>query len=254
LSWAGLRHGYVWQLLTFQFMHAGLLHLIVNCWAIYAFGREVEITLGNKRFLVLYFASGIIGGLFQAFAGGLAEVFPGSSWALSFSGPTVGASAGALGLVAAFAMLFPERSLTLLVFFIIPVSLRAKFLLLFSGLYTLFGLMFPASTGAVANAAHLGGLLVGIFFIRYAMHWNIHWPNLRRRQRDTPRRLVNVSSTNIARWGRAKTVAESELPADEFLSRKVDPILDKISAHGIQSLTEQERRVLEAARERMDKR
>ena len=48
--------------------------------------------------------------------------------------------------------------------------------------------------------------------------------------------------------------AAGELPADEFLSRKVDPILDKISAHGIQSLTEQERRVLEAARERMDKR
>src|SRR5215467_16358803 len=60
LSWDGLKQGYVWQLLTFQFLHANLLHLIVNCWAIFVFGREVEQAIGPKRFLVLYFASGII--------------------------------------------------------------------------------------------------------------------------------------------------------------------------------------------------
>src|SRR6266550_3955256 len=63
-SW-GLRHGYVWQLLTFQFMHGGVLHLLLNCWAIYMFGREVEEALGRRSFLTLYFASGIIGGLTQ---------------------------------------------------------------------------------------------------------------------------------------------------------------------------------------------
>src|SRR5690349_18144739 len=45
LSWSGLKHGYVWELLTFQFMHAGLFHLLVNCWTIFVFGREVEIAL-----------------------------------------------------------------------------------------------------------------------------------------------------------------------------------------------------------------
>lgn len=252
LSWDGLRHGYVWQLVTFQFMHAGLLHIIVNCWAIFAFGREVEMALGVKRFLILYFSSGIIGGLFQGLAGGLYLIFP-SAWALAFTAPTVGASAGALGLVAAFAMLFPERLLTLLLFFIIPVNMRAKFLLLFAGLLSLFGILFPSSTGTVADAAHLGGMLTGMFFIRYAMNWNFHLPSLRRGGGAPPRRLVKVSSSSSARWGRDKS-PETDTPAEDFLSREVDPILDKISAHGIQSLTERERRILEAARERMGKR
>ena len=254
LSWWGLKHGYVWQLLSFQFLHAGLLHLIVNCWAIFAFGREVEIALGVKRFLILYFSSGIIGGLFQAFAGSLAGVFTTSIWANAFAAPTVGASAGALGLIAAFATLFPERLLTLLLFFIIPVNMRAKFLLLFTGLLSLFGILFPSSTGTVADAAHLGGMLTGIFFVRYAMHWNFRWLTLRRRRGTPPRRLVKVNSAGSARWARAKSGSEAEVPAEDFLSREVDPILDKISAHGIQSLTERERRILEAARERMGKR
>ena len=254
LSWTGLKHGYLWQLLTFQFLHANIWHLLFNCLAIYMFGREVELTLGPKRFLFLYFTSGVIGGLFQAFAGSLAEIFRNSAWALSFAAPTVGASAGALGLIAAFATLFPERSLTLLLFFVIPVTMRAKFLLLFTGLLTVFGILFPGSTGNMADAAHLGGMLTGIFFIRYAMNWNLRWPTLRRGGGEPPRRLVKVSSASSARWGRAKSRLDTEIPAEDFLSREVDPILDKISAQGIQSLTERERRILEAARERMGKR
>ena len=53
LSVNGLSHGYVWQLITFQFMHAGWLHLLLNCFAIYMFGREVEEALGRKGFLTL---------------------------------------------------------------------------------------------------------------------------------------------------------------------------------------------------------
>src|ERR1035438_2063723 len=129
LSVGGLKHGFVWQLLTYQFMHGGWLHLLLNCWAIYVFGREVEDTLGRNSFLTLYFASGVIGGLFQGLAGVLLPE--------RFGGPVVGASAGAFGLVAAFATLYPERPLMLLLFFIIPVNMRAKFLMLFGGLVTL---------------------------------------------------------------------------------------------------------------------
>jgi membrane associated rhomboid family serine protease len=254
LSWDGLKHGYLWQLISFQFLHAGLIHLMVNCWTIFMFGREVERTLGARRFLVLYFSSGVIGGLFQALAGSLSTIFPHSVWALSFAAPTVGASAGALGLVAAFATLFPEQSLTLLVFFIIPVTMRAKFLLLLTGLFSIFGIVFPGKLGAMADAAHLGGMLTGIFFIRYAMHWSFRWPGLNRRRGEPPRRLVKVSSVNTARWSRAKSSTEADAPPEDFLTREVDPILDKISAQGIQSLTERERRILEAARDRMGKR
>jgi membrane associated rhomboid family serine protease len=244
LSVNGLRHGFVWQLLTYQFMHGGWLHLLLNCWMIYVFGREVEETLGRSRFLTLYFSSGVIGGLFQALAG----VLLGGAFAL----PVVGASAGASGLLAAFATLYPERPLMLLLFFVIPLRMRAKFLLLFGGLVTLFGIIRP--TGNIAHAAHLGGMLTGIFFVRYAINWRWRWPRLTRPRIQPLRPLVKTPHRAAAAWGQGNARVEEDLPPDEFLSKAVDPILDKISAQGIQSLTERERRILETAREKMVKR
>jgi len=244
-----LERGYVWQLVTYQFMHGGILHLVLNCWAIFVFGREVEAALGRKSFLTLYFSSGIIGGLFQAALGkALADLFHNPS----YLGPTVGASAGAFGLVAAFAMLYPERPLVMLIYFIIPVNMRAKFLLLFAGIMAVVGIAFPG--GNIAHAAHLGGMLTGIFFVRFAIHWNWRWPQFRRARKPPPRRLIRIPAQRASEWGRSSLPAAEDMPADEFLSREVDPILDKISAQGIQSLTERERRVLEAAREKMAKR
>jgi membrane associated rhomboid family serine protease len=244
LSTEGLRHGFVWQLLTYQFMHAGWLHLLLNCWAIYVFGRDVEGTLGRPRFLTLYFSSGVIGGLFQALGGALLGGV--------FAAPVVGASAGALGLAAAFAMLYPERPLMLLLFFIIPVSMRAKFLLLFIGLLTLFGLLFPF--GDIAHAAHLGGMLTGIAFVRYASHWHWRWPRLEQIWRQPARPVIKIPRRTFAGWRHDEAGSDVELPPEEFLSKEVDPILDKISAHGIQSLTERERRILQMARDKMARR
>ena len=244
LSTEGLRHGFVWQLLTYQLMHAGWLHLLLNCWAIYVFGREVEETLGRKSFLTLYITSGVIGGLCQALAGVLLPRV--------FAAPVVGASAGAFGLVAAFAVLYPERPLMLLLFFIIPINMRAKFLLLFSALLTVLGLIL--ATDNIAHAAHLGGMLTGIVFVRYAIHWHWHWPNFQRTPRQPLRPLVKVPRRASSLWAQNQGGSDEDLPPDEFLSKAVDPILDKISAHGIQSLTERERKILETAREKMARR
>lgn len=241
LSLDGLKQGHLWQLLTFQFLHGGIIHLLINCWVIYVFGRELEETFGVKRYLTLYFSSGIIGGLFQALAGLLFDGY--------FAAAVVGASAGAFGLVAAFATLYPERPLTLLLFFIIPIQMRAKFLLLFSGLAAVLGIVFD--TGGIAHAAHLGGMITGILYVRHGSHWGLHWPRWRLRRPSFRRPMVKVHS-GAGSW--AKSARTQDLPPDEFLSREVDPILDKISAHGIQSLTERERRILEAAREKMAKR
>jgi hypothetical protein len=122
-------------------------------------------------------------------------------------------------------------------------------LLLFSGVVAVFGVLFPG--GNVAHAAHLGGMIAGVAFIRFAPYWR--WPQLPRRQPRLARKLARVPTPGSF-WGRTKEATREELPAEEFLSKEVDPILDKISAHGIQSLTERERRILEAARERMAKR
>jgi membrane associated rhomboid family serine protease len=248
LSLEGLRHGYVWQLLTFQFMHGGWIHLLVNCWALYLFGRELEESLGRKSYLALYFSSGVIGGLFQVLAAAVASHFPDSVWAARFGGPTVGASAGVFGLTAAFALIYPDRQFML---FPIPINISARVLLWFSAGLAVIGLSF--SRDNVAHAAHVGGLLTGVLFIRYAIHWR--WPEFRRTPAPMPRRRVKVHPGTSAAWGQNESIARDEdLAPEEFVSRAVDPILDKISAHGIQSLTDRERRILETARQKMVKR
>ena len=63
LNWTGLKHGYLWQLLTFQFLHAGPLHLILNSMGLFSFGFAVEQFLGVRRFVWLYLLSGVFGGL-----------------------------------------------------------------------------------------------------------------------------------------------------------------------------------------------
>src|SRR6266404_4740821 len=229
LSVEGLSRGYVWQLLTFQFMHSGPIHLLLNCWAIYMFGRDVEQALGRRSFLTLYFSTGIMGGLLQAaFDVVLAKIVHQPELLRMH---VVGASAGAFGLIAAFAILFPERPLMLLLFFIIPVNMRAKFLLLFEGLAALFGIVFaarPTSGPHIADAAHLGGMLTGIIFVRYAIHWE--WPRFHSAKRRPLRPLVKVPSEKSVLWGRTKHATLSEdLPPEEFLSKEVDPILEKIS-------------------------
>lgn len=239
LSLEGLKHGWVWQLVSYGFLHAGLLHLVVNLWAIYVFGNEVEQALGRRSFAALYAGSIAIGGLFQTLAGVL---FGGE-----FAGYVLGASAAAFGLAAAFAVLFPDR--ILLLFFILP--LRAKYLLLIMGFLTLYGLMFPE--GHIAHAAHLGGLLCGLGFVRYAQTWTWNLPRLRGRVRFP--KLVRIHSAQKSAGPPSRTPPAAEMEGDEdFLAREVDPILDKISASGIQSLTERERRVLEQARAKMTKR
>ena len=243
LSLVGLERHFYWQLLTFQFMHGGIWHLLLNCFAIYMFGRAVEETLGRRRFLILYFASGVIGGLFQVLAALLAPN--------QFSGAVVGASAGAFGLTAAFAMLYPNRPLTLLLFFVLPITMRSKYLLLISGLLAIFGLVFRFDN--VAHAAHLGGMLTGIVLVRWESHWQ--WPRLQQpfRRRARPA-LVTTHGHKTSPWRPPRVEAGENLSPDEFLSREVDPILDKISAQGIHSLTERERRILEGARKKMERR
>ena len=242
LSVEGLKNGFIWQLLTFQFMHAGLFHILANCWAIYVFGRAIEETLGWKKFLILYLSSGVVGGICQVL---VALLWPGL-----FGGPVVGASAGVFGLVAAFAVLFPERELLLLLFFVLPIRLTAKMLLLSSVVITVALIIFPISH--IANAAHLGGMLTGVIFIRQFVQgrW-LQWKFPARRA--APRELVNVHAAKSGSWRSTAGKLVEEESTDQFVKSEVDPILDKISAHGIQSLTAREREILEKARARMVK-
>ena len=240
LSVDGLTHGRIYQLITFQFMHGGILHLVGNLIGLYFFGRAMEDMLGGKGLLLLYFLSGTIGGLVQ--------IALGFSFPHYFGGSVVGASAGVYGLIAAFATRAPDQQITLLVFFIIPLRFPAKvFLLIFAGL-AIFGIITRGDN--IAHAAHLGGMLTGIIYVRWihqSQHALVLWQPFRRAR---PRQLDSPPKRTLRR---VKKKPE-ELPSDEFISREVDPILEKISAHGIHSLTDRERQILEAARTKMAKR
>jgi rhomboid family protein len=245
LSLAGLKQGFVWQLVTFQFLHAGLLHLLFNMLALYFFGRPVETALGRGRFLALYLSSGVIGGLCQMGAA--------LAWPARFDEAVLGASAGVYGLVAAFAVLNWLEQFTLLIYFF-PVTMRGRTLLWCSIGLAGIGFLMPHSH--IANVAHLGGILTGALYVRQIIQGRWHWPEWRRASlRPTaPREFVVTRAGRSKFWRSAAGKPDEELSTDEFVSSEVDPILDKISAHGIQSLTTREREILEKARNKMTKR
>ena len=245
LSNEGLRHGYVWQLLTFQFLHAGFLHLFFNLIGVWFFGRFVEERLGKGHFLKLYFLSGVAGGLLQSLLG---WVFP-----YHFGAGVVGASAGVCGLIAAFSIIEPDA--TIMAYFFIPI--RAKYLLYIEGAIALFFTIVPAD--GVAHAAHLGGILFAVGYMRWGLNASRAWadwnPFHRKLRRERMVKAATVKPSPLSKLRRRPRVEDAqEVPSAEFISQQVDPILDKISAHGIQSLTDSEREILQAARARMSKR
>lgn len=244
LSLEGLKRGFVWQLFTYQFLHGGLAHLALNSLALYFFGRPLELMLGQRTFVKLYFLSGLAGGILQV---ALALISP------RFGGPMVGASAGICGLVAAFALLSPDS--TIYVFFVIPV--RARYFLPLMIILSTVLLFTPEQArshgGNIAHGAHLGGTLFGVAYLRWFVvsgYFAEIWHRIRGARAARP--IVKVRFPGTA-WTREKAGAPDEPVSPDFISREVDPILEKISAHGIHSLTERERRILEAARARMDK-
>ena len=244
LSLEGIKHGFVWQLLTFQFLHGGVWHLLANMIVLYFFGSALEAELGSKRFLRLYFYSGFCGGLVQLL---FLLLVPSQ-----FNAQVIGASAGCFGLIAGFATLFPDRILTLLVFFVLPVSMRARTLLWISLGLSILGILVPKDN--IADAAHLGGILAGWAYAYWFIQGNSlpqWWPSAPKRK---ARQLVSTTGTKGSFWNKSNSIGVDEPPSAEFISREVDPILDKISAHGIHSLTDRERRVLEIARAKMAKR
>jgi membrane associated rhomboid family serine protease len=240
LSKEGLQRGWIWQLITFQFLHAHLFHLGFNLLALWFFGRPVEARLGTPAFLKIYFAGGIAGGLLQT---ALSWAFPG------YFGWVLGASAGVCALIAAFALMEPEAIIFLIVF-----PLKAKYLLALEAGIAMFFTLVPSRSG-VAHAAHLGGIAAGIAFMKWGLYnygASFRWHPFRNRARR--RQLVKAATVKPGFWKGAKAQLPDEVEPEEFISREVDPILDKISQHGIQSLTPREKQILEAARAKMDKR
>lgn len=228
LSPANIKSGYIWTLVTYSFLHGGLLHILVNMLAIYFVGQILEPIIGSKKLLQVYFVSVLLGGL---------------AWLLLSQGHgqiLVGASAAGFGLMTFFCLLYPERPITVLLFFIIPITAKPKWILwgmlaveacLFL-FYELPGKSFIASSG------HLGGILGG--FIMYQILMS-KWGNLFAvgQSKITPKWLKKAQSPKISGAKYTINISNKETTQEE-----VDRILDKINEQGFGSLTHKEREIL----------
>ncbi|MBI5821112.1 MAG: rhomboid family intramembrane serine protease [Verrucomicrobia bacterium] len=231
LSGGGLRSGMVWQLGTYMFLHtANILHILFNLLALWMFGRDVEEQIGTRRFLQLYFGGGLVGAV---------------CW-LAFNwqghGLLLGASAAVYAVCIAFATLVPERMITMLLFFVVPVTMKAKWWAWIAVALLAYASVVETNSG-IAHLAHVGGAVVGYVFIKW-LGWG-----------ETSRfvETLRAAARPVTRLFEERRRRES-MPPEEFISTQVDPILDKISRQGIHSLTREERRILQQAQVKMKER
>ncbi len=196
---------------TYTFLHdlGGLLHLVMNMLLLWFIGGMVESELGRRRFLTLYFGSGMMGGVLY-----LADAF-----LLKSLSPVIGASGACLGLLIFAACRWPA---TPVIFYFIPMRLRTLAII-----YVAFDL-YPVLMGhgsQVAHWCHLGGAGFGYLYHRRPFDLLSRFTSLRR---------------VLARWRQARH-QETERTADA----EMDRILRKVSESGMTSLSSAERRFLE---------
>ncbi len=255
LSAEGLSNGYVWQIFTYQFMHAAPSpwHLLFNMIGLFFIGRAIEEAYGWRVLLKVYLLAGVAGGLLQS---GLVA----AGWCMDL--PMVGASASVFGLLAVFTRAFPERKLTLLIFFVLPVNVRARTIFWVAMALSLFGVIFlriapnsPSEYGeAVAHGGHLGGLLAGWLVVGLIVAGEFSFSGMMERfskggQRR--RKVVKAGGARAYSPGDQDVYEDAEVSSEDFMQEEVDPILEKIYKQGIHSLTKRERETLEEFRKRM---
>lgn len=142
-----------WQVVTYAFLHDGILHIFFNMFALFMFGTPLERYWGSGRFTAFYFVCIIAAGLTQVTVAVLDHA----------QAPTLGASGGIFGLLLAFAMYFPRQRIMLL---FPPIPLPAWAFVLIYGLLELF-LGVTGNEASVAHFAHLGGMLGGAAMILF---------------------------------------------------------------------------------------
>jgi len=240
----------VWQLISYQFMHAGFSHIFFNMFFLWMFGMEVENTWGPKKFLYYYLICGVAAGLAQLFIAPL------------FSTPaiTIGASGAVFGVMIAFAMMFPDRYI--FIWFLIPVKAKylvGFFILAYNVLPILYG-----ETSNVAHLAHLGGAVAGFIFILFDKNTYVSLKSSFKNLRGSGGG-GNFSSTQSPFSGFADRFRKKEKNVEEakyydisnrheegdITQEEIDKILDKISKSGYQNLSEKEKKILFEASKKM---
>jgi len=201
-----------WTIITYMFLHAGLAHILFNMLALYFFGPRVEQRLGPERFFALYIVSGTSGALL--------------SFAFAPYAAVVGASGALYGVLLAFARFWPRERIY--IWGLVPVE--ARWLVVF---YTVLSLMsgLQGSHSGVADFAHLGGFAGGLLYLLYL--------DKRQGAKRFRAQAIAVPAAGDSAVGNWRNVNRERV--HDVNKEEVNRILDKISASGLPSLTQQER-------------
>jgi membrane associated rhomboid family serine protease len=204
------------QLFTYMFVHAGFKHLFMNMLTLFFIGPTVEKALGSYRFFILYYLSGILGGL-------------GWSILADSSGLScVGASGAVMGILGAFGALYPNS--TLLLWFVLPI--KTWMLVLGLAIWEISEMIGDPKIGGIANAAHLMGGLAG-----FAYAFSLKHPH-----------VVQELKSKLRIPGKTKVKAKRPQASGETLTKAdIDQILDKIGKEGMGALSARERELLKKA-------
>ncbi len=155
-AYAVLKVGFIWQLVTYLFLHQGVMHILFNMLALWMFGTPLEQTWGTRQFLKFYFYCGIAAGVCVVIVNALVG---GRDWFI----PTLGASGAILGLLVGFGVLFPNQ--TVLMSFLFPI--KAKYMVMIYAAIEVYMTLGP-NTG-VSTVAHLGGMAFGFLYLKTKM-------------------------------------------------------------------------------------
>jgi membrane associated rhomboid family serine protease len=198
-----------WTLVTYMFMHASVSHILFNMLGLYFFGPRVELELGGRRYLWLYFISGIAGAVLSFFFTPFAAI--------------VGASGAIYGVFMAFAYYWPREKI--FIWGIVPIE--ARWLVAGMTALSLYGGL--GSEGNIAHFAHLGGFVGAYIYLKILDR------RIRRAQITAQPQVVVISRSTVDRWAKIDRTKLHEVNREEL-----DRIRMKMSTKGVESLTPQE--------------
>ena len=210
----------LWRLVTYQFLHGHVLHIIFNMIILYFLGSTLERHWGGRKFLVFYLGCGMVGGLVYPLLLAMKIISPHPVHGVL---PLVGASGAILGVLAACAILFPH---IVVIFYFFPLPIRVVAVIL--TLVAVAGIITGQNAGG--EAAHIAGMAAGAIYV-FSQPWRA--------------KLALKTQTN--RW-------QSKAAEHHKLQAELDRILQKVHQSGIHSLTSKEKKILKKATEAEQKR
>ena len=235
----------IWQPFTYMFLHGGAMHLFMNMLILWLFGTELEMLWGQREFYRFYFITGIGAGLFSVVPYFIGVLTQGAS----FAPVIIGASGAIYGILLAFALTWPNR--TVYLYFIMPM--KVKYLMLIMGIITFLSV---GNQDGVSHLTHLGGLLVAWLYLRF--HGNYQNLNFNLKQ-DFSRIIDKIKNIRFEQEGDQPTssrpkhqgknsgwhkVENNPIPNPDRTRSELDRLLDKINRVGYEQLSDAEKKRL----------